>query len=179
MSAKTEFVITTTDQSKLTPKVVGDNLLFERKQCLQLGRELHKTYVANDPFPHIVIDNFLPVDCLRRIVEEFPDRNTPQFSDSQSKLKTSYSMEEIESAYITNFLSALNSSQFLGFLEEMTGIKGLIPDPHIGVGQAPRPRQRDADDAPVDQVCGDAVIRDFDVPDPRVSAHRNAHTTPP
>lgn len=134
MQAKTEFIINTTDRSKLTPKVVGDTLLFEREQCLQLGRKLHKTYVANDPFPHIVIDNFLPVDCLRRIVEEFPDRDTPQFSDSQSKLKTSYHTEEIESAYITNFLNALNSSQFLGFLEEMTGIKGLIPDPHMGGG---------------------------------------------
>ena len=118
----------------MTPKVVGDTFLFEREQCLQLGRKLYKTYVANDPFPHIVIDNFLPVDCLRRIVEEFPDRNTPQFSDSQSKLKTSYHTEEIESAYITNFLNALNSSQFLGFLEEMTGIKGLIPDPHFAGG---------------------------------------------
>lgn len=40
-------------------------------------------------------------------------------------------MEMIASPFITNLLNALNSAQFLGFLEKLTGIKGLIPDPHF------------------------------------------------
>lgn len=119
---------------KLEPKVVGDTPFLDREQCRALGRALHDEYVSNDPFPHIVIDDFLPEDLLRRVVAEFPKRKPPRFDDAQSKLKTGYQMEAIESPLITNLQNALNSSQFLEFLEEMTGIKGLIPDPHFAGG---------------------------------------------
>lgn len=119
---------------KLEPKVVGDTPVLDREQCRALGRSLHDEYVSNDPFPHIVMDDFLPLDLLRRAVAEFPDRRSPRFNDAQSKLKTGYQMEAIESPLITNLINALNSSQFLEFLEEMTGIKGLIPDPHFAGG---------------------------------------------
>ena len=118
----------------LTPKVVGDTLFFDREQCNAAGASRHDAYVGNDPFPHIVMDDFLSPDVLRRVVEEFPARKEGRFSDGQSKLKTGYQMEAIESPYITNLLNALNSSQFIEFLERMTGIKGLIADPHFAGG---------------------------------------------
>jgi hypothetical protein len=121
----------TATKPKLEPKVVGDTAFLNREQCRALGRALHDEYVSNDPFPHIVIDDFLPVDVLRRIVAEFPKRKPPRFDDAQSQLKTGYLMEAIESPFITNVINALNSSQFIEFLEEMTGIKGLVPDPHF------------------------------------------------
>ena len=122
------------EKSKLDLNVVGDTVFLEREQCRELGKSLHEQYVSNDPYPHIVIDDFLPIEVLRRIVAEFPKRKPPRFDDAQSKLKTGYQMEAIESPFITNVLNALNSSQFLEFLEEMTGIKGLIPDPHFAGG---------------------------------------------
>lgn len=121
-------------QTTLTPDITGDSVNFDREQCLKSGQELNATYTTNDPYPHIVIDNFLPVDCLRRVVDEFPKRQAPRFTDDQSNLKTGYQMEMIESSYITNLLNALNSSQFVDFLEELSGIQGLIPDPHFSGG---------------------------------------------
>lgn len=123
-----------TDQAKLTPNIVDSTVFFDREECLQLGKSLSPEYVSNDPYPHIVMDHFLPDDFLRRVVDEFPERGDPRFSDAQSNLKTGYKMEQIDSPFITNLLNALNSSQFIGFLEEMTGIKGLIPDPHFNGG---------------------------------------------
>ena len=71
---------------KLEPKVVGDTPFLDRGQCRELGRALHDEYVSNDPFPHIVIDDFLPIDMLRRVVAEFPKRKPPRFDDAQSQL---------------------------------------------------------------------------------------------
>lgn len=115
---------------KLTPRVEGDTIFFDRGVCTALGRGLHDEYVNNMPFPHIIIDDFLPADLLRRVMTEFPFRETGRFADAHSTLKTGYQLEQIRSPFITNMISALNSSQFLSFLEEITGIDGLIADPH-------------------------------------------------
>ncbi|MPT24852.1 MAG: hypothetical protein E2577_18815, partial [Starkeya sp.] len=61
---------------------------FDKEQCKELGASLHDQYVANTPFPHIVIDNFLDADILRRVAAEFPGREDGRFSDDFSKLKT-------------------------------------------------------------------------------------------
>ncbi len=125
MSSKIVF-----DNAKLKPRIEGDTVFFGEAECLGAGKTLHDEYVGNSPFPHIVIDDFLPQDALRRVVAEFPERAQGQFADAHSNLKTGYQLEKIKSAYITNLINALNSAQFLTFLEEMTGIKGLISDPH-------------------------------------------------
>lgn len=117
--------------SRLHLTTRGDTVFFDRSECAELGTALNDTYVNNDPFPHIVIDDFLPLDVLRRVNEEFPQARPGRFNDQTSKLKTGYQMEMIESPFITNLLNALNSAQFLVFLENATGIKGLIPDPYF------------------------------------------------
>lgn len=120
--------------AKLNPQVVGDTVFLDRAECQALGDALNSEYVNNDPFPHIVIDDLLPKDLLRRVVEEFPKREEGRFNDAQSRLKTGYQMEKITSPLITNLIDALNASQFLDLLERMTGISGLITDPHQSGG---------------------------------------------
>lgn len=120
--------------ARLNPRLVGETIFMDREECRSLGEALHAEYVNNHPFPHIVIDDFLPQDLLRRVVEEFPKREKGRFDDEHSRLKTGYQMEKIASPLITNLIDALNSSPFLDFLERMTGIKGLITDPHQAGG---------------------------------------------
>ena len=119
------------ETAALNPIINGDAVVFNRQECVMLGKSLNPQYLSNTPFPHIVIDNFLPGDCLRRVLNEFPKREPGRFADANSNLKTGYQMEKIASSYITNLQNAFNSSQFIGYLEELTGIKGLIPDPHF------------------------------------------------
>lgn len=107
---------------------------FDRAQCKALGTQLHDQYVSAQPFPHIVIDNFLDVDILRHVVEEFPGRREGRFSDAYSQLKTGYTHGQIRSPYIQDLLSALNSAPMLLFMQNLTGIKGLVSDAHYTGG---------------------------------------------
>ena len=101
---------------------------FDAEQCKSAGRALHDQYVGNDPYPHIVIDNFVDRDILRQVDAEFPGHRSGRFADEFSQLKTGYSLETIRSAYIHDLLRAFNSAAFLGFLETLTGINGLVDD---------------------------------------------------
>jgi Rps23 Pro-64 3,4-dihydroxylase Tpa1-like proline 4-hydroxylase len=113
-----------------------DDSFFEldRAQCKAVGQRLHDQYLSAAPYPHIVIDDFLSKDVMRQIVSEFPARIDGRFSDDFSQLKTGYSLSKIRSAYINDFLSALNSAAFIVFLEQLTGIKGLVTDAHYTGG---------------------------------------------
>src|SRR6056297_3663664 len=125
---------TTSSSARLNPRIAGETIFMDRTECRLLGDALHEEYVNNNPFPHIVMDNFLPQDLLNRVLQEFPKREKGRFDDDHSRLKTGYQMEKIASPLITNLIDALNSSPFLDFLERMTGIKGLITDPHQAGG---------------------------------------------
>ena len=45
---------------------------FERTQLLEKAQALHRQYVTARPFPHIVMEDFLPPDVTDRILGEFP-----------------------------------------------------------------------------------------------------------
>lgn len=97
------------------------------------GRELQEKYVSNDPFPHIVIDNFVTPSVLDMCLEEFPNKPDPDsqsFDRAQERYKTSYNPDYL-SPRARSFFYSLNSRPFVSFLENLTGIKGLIPDPHF------------------------------------------------
>ncbi|MBD2485209.1 2OG-Fe(II) oxygenase [Planktothrix sp. FACHB-1365] len=110
--------------------------------CLDLNKlndlaENHwKSYAEAEPFPHIVIDNFLPESVLDEILEEFPKPgqiNWRQFDAAAEKKLASTS--ELQMGEATRFLLyQLNSSVFLKFLEKLTGISGIIPDPYFQGG---------------------------------------------
>ena len=101
------------------------------------GASLHEHYMNAAPFPHIAIDDFLDEAMLRSCLETFPDQDkqdSGSYKRSQENLKKSFNPDEIHSPSRKLFY-ALNSGPFLQFLEKLTGIEGLIPDPYfIGGG---------------------------------------------
>lgn len=120
--------------SFLNPSIENDTVAFSMEECARSGTALREKYVNANPFPSIVIDNFLPVAILRRVIDEFPSRKKGRFADAQSDLKTGYQLEMIQSAFITHLLYALNSAQMVTFVGNLTGIEGLVPDPYYGGG---------------------------------------------
>jgi len=97
------------------------------------GLELQAKYLAGDPFPHIVIDDFLPSTVLEGCIAGFPqisDPDSESYDRSQERFKTSYNPDYLEPE-IRNFFYTLNSRPFIQFLENLTGIKGLISDPYF------------------------------------------------
>ena len=110
-------------------------LRLDGGECRALGRSLAGSYQTAEPFPHIVIDDFLPQDILHKVLDDFPSSADKQYFDrGQERLKYQYQPQEITSGLIRNLFAELNGQAFLGFLEELTGIKGLIPDPYFEGG---------------------------------------------
>ncbi|HXD77985.1 MAG TPA: 2OG-Fe(II) oxygenase [Puia sp.] len=100
------------------------------------GRELHASYAAADPCPHICFDGLVQPDLLARVAAEFPDlgeKGDIRFSDpNQLKLA---SRGTSRFGPVTRELAGfLNSPPFLDFLERLTGISGLIADPQFAGG---------------------------------------------
>ena len=96
-----------------------------------------EAYATATPFPHIVIDNFLPETLLEEILEEFPKPGQIDWQAFQTPAeKKLASKNEQQMGDATRLLLYnLNSSTFITFLEALTGIDGLLPDPHfIGGG---------------------------------------------
>lgn len=100
-------------------------------------RALHEHYVSADPFPHIVIDDLFDDAVLQSIVDDFPKPEQTRWMrfDSPTEKKLGYYHEHSTiTANIRAFLDAMNGFEMLLFLEALTGIEGLIPDPYFGGG---------------------------------------------
>jgi Rps23 Pro-64 3,4-dihydroxylase Tpa1-like proline 4-hydroxylase len=101
------------------------------------GRELSEAYNAAEPFPHTVIDDFLPPSILELCLAEFPDQLGAEdvgYDRDQERLKSQFNPDSLTDHARTLFYS-FNSKPFIHLLENITGIKGLIPDPYfLGAG---------------------------------------------
>lgn len=110
-------------------------LRFDEDQCRAAGRALADEYQNAQPFPSIMIDDLLDKDLLRYVAGHYPSLENKIFFDrDQERLKYQFAAHEIPDGRIRNLLAELNSQAFLGFLEEMTGITGLIADPYFSGG---------------------------------------------
>lgn len=101
-----------------------------------LALKHRQAYSEAQPFPHIVLDNFLPESTLAPILAEFPDPAAIDWKKFSAKMeKKLASTSELQMGRATRFLLyQLNSSVFIDFLEQLTGIMGLVPDPHFQGG---------------------------------------------
>lgn len=81
------------------------------------------------PFPFIVMDDFLKTSVIEGLeIPKADDRFYKYDNGFEKKLATD--KMEVLPGSLCVLLMALNSSLFIRWLEKMTGIKGLLPDPH-------------------------------------------------
>jgi 2-oxoglutarate-Fe(II)-dependent oxygenase superfamily protein len=95
---------------------------------------LHEQYLHAQPFPHIVIDNLFPDEVLERVLAAFPqpDQIAWRKFDNDKEKKLGYWHESSLAPDLELFLFRMNTPPVLRFLEQLTGIEGLIPDPYFG-----------------------------------------------
>ncbi|MGA2410167.1 MAG: 2OG-Fe(II) oxygenase [Candidatus Binataceae bacterium] len=104
--------------------------------CGSAGQKFHAQYVRAKPFPYIVLDHFLAEELADLCIREFPERtlSRAQYARSQENKKFEYEPERLSPFFRVLFYS-FNSAPFIEFLEKLTGIRGLIPDPYfLGAG---------------------------------------------
>lgn len=104
---------------------------FDRAALLDVARERARAHRDAAPFPHTVIDDFFPAEVLERVLAEFPSPSSAgweRYDDPLQKKLGSRDEERLGPA-TRLLLHELNSAPFVQFLEELTGIEGLVPDP--------------------------------------------------
>jgi Rps23 Pro-64 3,4-dihydroxylase Tpa1-like proline 4-hydroxylase len=109
--------------------------LFDSEHFIQLAEKHRDAYSSVEPFAHTVIDDFLPPEVLDGVLAEFPapgERWRRLSSANQAKLAAQ--RENQFGKQTRDVLRECNSAGCLHFLETLTGIQGLIPDPHLEGG---------------------------------------------
>lgn len=101
------------------------------------GKELAAEYQRGEPFPYIVIDDFMPSEMLESCLNGFSslkDLKDSKYNAPQERLKSSFN-PDIMPQELRSLFYSFNSRPFLKIIENITGIKGLIPDPYfLGAG---------------------------------------------
>lgn len=107
---------------------------LDPKQAREIGESLSSDYCFADPFPHIVLENFLPAEFISGVVEHFPTAKL----DSDVVFEAGYAghhKRQILPSDCDDFcrraFNFFNSQPFLEFLEGLSSIEGLLPDPYF------------------------------------------------
>jgi Rps23 Pro-64 3,4-dihydroxylase Tpa1-like proline 4-hydroxylase len=100
------------------------------------SQELATNYARALPYPHAVFDDFFPVEILDQVLHHFPQPKQVKWQsfDNGNEKKLAFRQAELLPTPIREFLYFLNSYPVLQFLEKVTGIVGLIPDPSFSGG---------------------------------------------
>jgi hypothetical protein len=109
---------------------------FDPEHLSRLAAAHADAYREAQPFPHVVLDGFLPDDVADALIAEFPKREAVPWiaydSPTERKLET---LEERSLPPLTrHVISQFNGGALVTFLEELTGIAGLVPDPLLWGG---------------------------------------------
>jgi 2OG-Fe(II) oxygenase superfamily len=109
---------------------------FEPDTLLPLAESRREEFAGAEPFPHIVIDHLVPDDVLEEVLKEFPEPEDDRWFRFEHAKSRKLAMHEDWSfgPSTRQLLSELNSAVFVKFLESLTSIDGLIPDPKLHGG---------------------------------------------
>jgi len=94
-------------------------------------------YRAPQPFPHIVLDGLFDDELLGGVLREFPSPEAMRwnrFDNAREKKLGYFHAASAIPETIRRVLLELNAFETLLWLEQLTGIDGLIPDPYFGGG---------------------------------------------
>jgi hypothetical protein len=99
-------------------------------------KSMSRLYAGARPFPHAVLDDLLSPTVTSEMIK-FPDFSWPgwqQFRDGYQFGKRTCNDIQLFPAVLRSLVYEACEPRFLRFLEQLTGINGLIPDPHLTGG---------------------------------------------
>lgn len=119
------------------PVELTKGILLDAKSARAFGEELAGAYCFAEPYPHIVLDNFLPEAMAEDILANFPVEKQDGevnfvggYFEHNKRQILPYACNQAALNYFLFF----NSAPFLQFLEGLTAVDGLIPDPYFSGG---------------------------------------------
>lgn len=117
--------------------------LFDDARLQTIAEQHKESYAAAQPFPHCAIDHFMDGWAAEKLLGAFPKPDAPFWFDwqkgdttNQPKKQGLGHIQRLAGAdpFLFSVLYAFNSYPMIHFLETLTGIQGLIPDPHYHGG---------------------------------------------
>ena len=116
---------------------------IDYKALYKKAETLSEEYNNASPFPNCFIDNFFEPLTYNNAVNTFPDQDseiwkTPENIHTKGKSVTKQGSMGLKE-YLFNesqrrLFMELHSGLFIAFLEKLTGISGLLPDPYFAEG---------------------------------------------
>ncbi|GAC1416443.1 MAG: hypothetical protein NVSMB6_18800 [Burkholderiaceae bacterium] len=112
----------------------GNSFFCHPDTARQAGQQFEEQYQNASPYSHIQLDQFLPPEILEQVLSQFPQEHLEGVKRFEKgyvggKGKVQYNPTFLLSGYTKALFHFFNSEAFLEFLEGLTGIQGLIPDP--------------------------------------------------
>lgn len=115
---------------------VPDYFEADIERLFALAEETREAYRAADPFPHTMIEGFIKPEVLETVWRELHDegdRGWHHMKDGdQNKFATSRTSRMGPATRA--LVQFLNGQEIIEFLEKLTGIEGLVPDPQLAGG---------------------------------------------
>lgn len=109
--------------------------IYDPANLLAVAARENASYREADPFPHVVIDDFLRTDAAAALAAAIPsaDSGLPwdRYAAEGFEMKLASSREDVLPETVCRALHELNAGPMLRFLEALTGIEHLLPDPHL------------------------------------------------
>lgn len=101
-----------------------------------LAGEKREAYENADPFPHIAIDDFIRKGVLDEVLDEVTTADNAGWSDMSDRYqqKSACNSTRDMGPATRALVQFLNGQEMIMFLEKLTGIEGLVPDPFLAGG---------------------------------------------
>jgi len=125
------------DVKSLLPIETADGFVLDHAVSRAIGEELMGEYAFAEPYPHIVIDNFLPAEMAEQLLARFPEDAKAHDKTYQKGYGGTHKRQILPydcDVYMRNAFAFFNSAPMLQFLEGVTNIRGLLPDPYFSGG---------------------------------------------
>ncbi len=107
---------------------------YDTESLFKYAESLRAQYLQNQPFPHIAIDGMFPTDLLDMVISEIDPLKGVERNFYGAAAKSCFTKRFKGGDATQFFLTELNSAEFITFLEKLTGIEGLVPDPYFEGG---------------------------------------------
>jgi len=106
--------------------------ILDYSRLEHIAQEGHEGFASADPFPHIVIDDFLPKDVAEALLADFvATEDGWKHYHHFNERKLGFTDMEKMPAHARSVFEALLSQQTIDFISELSGIEGLVSDPDL------------------------------------------------
>jgi len=119
------------------PIDVSAGLKLDPVKAREIGEALSSEYCFAEPFPNIVLENFLPAPLIDGLSSHFPSdrlKSDVVFDMGYAGFHKRQILPLECDEYCRRSFDFFNSRPFLEFLEGLSTIQGLIPDPYFEGG---------------------------------------------